>query len=597
MKGPFAPTLSGLVPLLALVACGSTTAPAPRVSVGTASAPPVASSAPPAEVVTPAPRKSDRFAIATENDAALSAAAAALDRGGNAVDAAVAGVLTGGVAQPSSTGLGADGFAVVWDAGSKTAYAVEFRAKAPKGLKRKDHLARATSKKKRGVMVGVPGLVAGLRAMHERSGKLTWADDVAPAIDAAEQGFVVSPYVAESLAWLAKDEDVDADFSIGAPKSGAPLTAPPPEGTVLVNARLAQTLRAIAKGGSAAFYTGDVAKDVVATARAAGSALTEADLASYEATVRDPLRTQWEGLLVLGAAPPSAGGVTVAELLGLFSKPDLGALGLDSALYVHFVAEGLRATLVDRQTYLGDPAFTKMDAASLLDRARLDAKRGSFRKDATTMPKLRSIAEGGTFHLSVIDDAGNAVSITTTLTDLFGAKLSTRAGFPLNDALTDFTMDEYGQRPTNRGPNFPRGGAKPTSSLAPTIVVRDGVAVLALGASGGLRAPTSVAEVLFARLAFDRPLADAIAHPRFYVPSTGALLLDGGLAPLAEDLRARGEIVDAKRADFSAVSAVERADVDGVRVLSASGDPRKHGVSLVRGGADASPATSPRSTP
>ena len=157
----------------------------------------------------------------------------------------------------------------------------------------------------------------------------------------------------------------------------------------------------------------------------------------------------------------------------------------------------------------------------------------------------------------------SAVSVTSTLTDLFGSKLVTRAGFPLNDALVDFAMDEYGQRPTNRGPNFPRGGARPTSSLTPTLVMRDGEVVLALGASGGLRAPSSVVEVLFARLVFERSLTEAVSGPRFHVPTSGALYLDSGLAKLVDDLRGRGEIVDAKRADFGAVSAVERRTEGG----------------------------------
>ncbi len=550
----------------------------------------------PAEPPEPLAKKVDRFAIATENDAALAVAATVLDRGGNAIDAAVAGILVAGVAQPSSTGLGGDGFAVVWDADKKTAFTVDFRATSPKGLRRADHLSRSPKKKKRGVMVGVPGMVAGLFAMHEHGGKLPWADLVGLAADVADQGFVVSPYLAEAFAWLANEKDVDPSFSVGQPMAGPPTDAsgarpaPVPSGASLQNPSLATALRAIATGGPKAFYSGELARDVVDTARAGGSSMTQADLALYQAAVREPLAFDWEGFRVLTVAPPSAGGVALAEMLGLFPKADLRALGFGTGPYVHLLAEGLRTTLVDRQLLIGDPAFTKMDVAALLDPARLNAKRASFHLDATTMPKIRGIKEGGTYHLAILDESGNAVSVTTTLTDLFGAKLVTRAGFPLNDALVDFTMDDYGQRPTNRGPNFPRGGARPTSSLTPTIVMRDGAVVLALGASGGLRAPSSVVEVLFARLVFDRPLAEAVSGPRFHVPSSGALYLDSGLAKLSEDLRGRGEIVDANRPDFGAISAVERHDENGRRVFGAAGDPRKHGVALVRSAPPRSPA-------
>ena len=571
--------------------CSSPPLSQPPRSTPTRAAPPPARVSEQGGAVPPAPpKKSDRFAIATENDAALAVAAAVLDRGGNAVDAAVAGVLAAGVAQPSSTGLGGDGFAVVWDAEKKTSFTVDFRVTSPKGLRRVDHLSRTPKHKKRGAMIGVPGMVAGLFAMHQRAGKLPWDDLVGLAADVAERGFVVSPYLAEAFAWLAAEKDVDPNFSVGEPMAGPKADAsgarplPVPAGASLQNPALAGALRALATGGPKAFYSGELGRDVVDTARAAGSSMTQADLAAYDAIVREPLSVDWEGFRVLTTPPPSGGGVMLAEMLGLFSKADLASLGFGTGPYVHVLAEGLRTSLADRQLLVGDPAFTKMDLGALLDPARLHAKRAGFRLDATTIPKMRSIKEGGTYHFAVIDESGGAVSVTSTLTDLFGSKLVTRAGFPLNDALVDFAMDDYGQRPTNRGPNFPRGGARPTSSLTPAIVMRDDEVVLALGASGGLRAPSSVVEVLFARLVFERSLAEAVSGPRFHVPTTGALFLDSGLAKLVDDLRARGEIVDAKRADFGAVSAVERRTEGGLRVLGAAGDPRKQGVSLVRTG-------------
>ena len=561
--------------LFLAAACSSSPAPVPpRPALAIAPDPAPASSAI-ARVATAAKR--DRFAVATENQAALDVAVSVLERGGTAIDAAVAGVLAGGVAQPSSTGLGGDGFALTWAADTKKAEVIDFRAVAPHGLRRRDHLSRNTEKKKRGAMVGVPGLVAGLALMHRRGGKTPWSELVALAADVAEKGAVVTPYTAEALGWMAHDNEV-ALGAMGRTDGGAGAAH---AGDTLKQPALGVALRTLAEQGPDAFYKGALGRDVVDAAREAGSAMTLADLSGYAAIVREPLAIAWEGFDVRTVPSPSGGGVMLGELLGLFSKADLVKLGLDSPSYVHLISEGQRTALADRQLFVGDPAYTKADPSELLDPARLRSVRASFAVDATHMPKLRSIAEGGTFHLSVIDEAGNAVSITATLTDMFGSRVVTRSGFALNDALVDFTMDDYGQRAYSRGPNFARGGARPAASMTPTIVLKDGRAAIVLGASGGLRAPSSIAEVLFALSAFDRPLRDAVSRPRAFVDSGGALLIDPGLAPIADDLRGRGEVVDAKRANFGAISAVTQRFEGGVRVLGAEGDARKNGVGTV----------------
>ncbi len=551
------------------VACSAASPTPPAVEPPT----PTTTAAP---VVAPAapPRPRDRFAVASENATGVEVARQVLERGGSAADATVAGVLVACTAHPSSCGLGGGGVSVVVGAGEP--FAIDFRETAPHGLRRADHLGKAPPSKRRGVMVGVPGLVAGLWQLHQRAGKLPWADVVGAAADVAERGFPLSPYMAQAFSWNAawiRDDAAAKRIALGDGESRV--------GETQKNARLADVLRKVAKDGAPGFYQGTVAEDVVKTAREAGGRLTLADLARYRAEVRPALAVAWGDRVVVSAPPPAAGGVLVAQVLGFVTPADLSELGWASGALVHVLAEAVRAAHADRTLFLGDPDFTKMDVGALVDGARLRARRAKVRMDATTLPKLPSIAEGGTLHFVAVDDAGLVVSTTATLTSMFGAKLVTSGGFALNDALTDFTADEYGQRAATRGPNFPRGGARPTSSLTPVVVLAQGAPVLALGGSGGLRAPNAVAQVILAHLGAGKPLAEAVSAPRVHVTSAGALRLEEGLRALEPDLLARGEVIERTGPSFASVVAVALRAEGGVRVLEPVFDPRKGGAVTV----------------
>jgi gamma-glutamyltranspeptidase/glutathione hydrolase len=569
------------VALAALIGCGSTTphgtppgtsAGAPSTSIADASAS-TGSAAPQA-------RASDRGAVATENPAVADIALQVLREGGNAADAAIAAVLLAGFAQPASTGLGGDGFAVIWDAAKKTSTVIDFRARAPAGMKMLDHLGRETPEKKRGTMVGMPGVVAGLAALRAAAASRSWTDLVNLVAATAAKGVVVSPYAAQSFAWLAErpaDADLLASFGLDAGSTDR-------TGQTIKDDALVATLRAIASDPGA-FYRDDIQRDITDTITSAGGKVAPSDFKSYAAVTREALDVKWAGYDVLLPPSPCGGGFVVGEMLGLFAEDDARALGFDTANYVHFLSEGLRTSGEDRIVAIGDPDFTKVDPATFLAPDRLAERRKGFKSDATTMPQRMSLGRKGTFHVSVVDAHQNAVSITTTVGDLFGARLVTKGGFVLNDALVDFTMDDYGQRLTNRGPNFPRGGARPVSPMAPAIVVKDGELVSVLGASGGSRIPAAVTETIFAHLVFGQSMKDAVAAPRFTTSPTGTLLLDSGLANLADDLTARGEVIeDRAGGDFAAVSAIAVGRDGALLVLEAAGDPRKHGVGLVEAG-------------
>lgn len=560
-----------------LLACG----PAPgRADVprpggsGSASARPIATNTVPAEK---APILSDdRFAVAGENASAVEVARAVLERGGSASDAAVAGLIVGCAAHAASCGLGGGGEALLLDGKSGAVVAVDFREVAPSGIKRADYLSKTPPKKKRGLMIGVPGFVAGLWAIHQRGGKLPWRAVVEAAIEPIERGLPLSPYAAQTLSWNAKwlaEDGLTGKLGPADPVAniGEPLLQP----------ALVGSLRVIAEQGRDGFYSGDLAKDFVDTARGAGARLTARDLSDYREVVREPLALEWEGAKVFTAPPSSGAGLTVLQLLAMFDKADVTALGAGTGPYVHLVAEGLRASYADRAQLIGDPAFTKVDVPALFDRAKMRARRAALKLDATTMPKIPSISESGTFVLVVVDQDKNVVSATASLTDMFGAKVVAAGGYALNDALTDFATDDYGQRVYTRGPNFARGGARPVSNLAPTIVTRDGALVVALGASGGLRGTTGVTQVLLHHLGFVLPLPEAVADARFHVTPGGSLKLDPDLTGLTADLVARGEVVETTAASFGAVTAVGSHTEHGVRMLEPVFDPRKGGAVTV----------------
>lgn len=545
------------------------TAPTPTRAASTSSASPA-----------PAP-KSHRFAVASENPAATQLAMGVLERGGNAVDAAIAGMLVIGVMQPVSSGIGGGGFAMVYDAKAKRVTVLDFRETAPRGLSPNDYVALwARRKVKGGIMTGVPGEVAGLSELHARWGKLAFAECVRGAADAALQGFPVSAHMARVLkmneAWVQKAPGYADIFH----PAGALLSV----GATAKNPALAATLKRIAAEGKAAFYEGSIAADVVETARASGSRMGMDDLARYQVIERAPLKTEWEGNEIYTMPLPSAGGVLMLETLHMHSKADLAALGFGTGAYQHMLAETFRGAVADRVRVLGDPAFVKVDVDALVSRERMKARRARISPTATTPAEKFSMNEAGTSHLVAVDEEGNVVSITSTVNNMFGAKLVTKGGFVLNDELNDFTFERveriFGIR---FGPNRPRASARPVSSMTPTIVFRGNTPILSLGGSGGPRIATATTQVLLAHLAFDRKVDEAVADARIETPPWGGLYVDTSTPPeVIKDLEERGEVVSSTMPNFSAVQAVSIQVKDGARVIEAAADPRKGGGAAVQ---------------
>ncbi len=529
-----------------------------------------------------APQPRAPFAIATESPGATKQAARLLESGGNAIDAAVLAALISGFSNPSSSGIGGGGFALVYSARDKRVSVLDFRESAPAGVDASVLAKRPLPEDKRGHAVGVPGEVAGLFDLHQRFGKTPWQQLVLRAARLAEQGFPAEPHtVAQVEDYKSSPLARSANFK----QVYLPGGAPPTLGQVLRAPRLAKTLRRIAAQGRRGFYEGAVASDLVATAKSAGGSLELADLAGYQAVPREPLRVSWEGKQILTMPPPSAGGLLLAETLALFSRAELVALDGARGKRIHLLAEAMRGAFADRVRYLGDPAFASVDVAKLLEPQRLARRKARIAEDRThTQPRF-GLEEAGTHHLVVADPDGNWVTLTTTTNDAFGAKLvAEQSGVLLNNQLLDFATPEslvvFGM---TESPNRPRPGARPVSSMAPTLVLEGGQPILALGGSGALTIAPNITQVLLNRLAFELSVPDALSAPRFTIPSprTGQTLwLETKLAQaFGQDLEARGELLLTKDSQ----NAVQILARDGTGYAAAA-DPRKQGAAVVGAG-------------
>lgn len=515
-------------------------------------------------------------AVASESPEAARQAMAQLRAGGNAVDAAVTAALVAGVVSPVSSGLGGGAFIHYFDAATQRAIILDARETAPAAFDAEGFEVRPIPHEQRGRLVGVPGELRGLYELHRRYGSRSWADVVTPAAEVAAKGFVVNRHLARTLSFAQERLMVEPALRELWFPGGSPRQA----GTRVKNPNLAATLRRIAQEGPQAFYEGTIAADIVAAARRYGGALSLEDLANYRVLEREPLTVQWEGYTVHTMPLPSAGGLMLAQALGLFSKADLQRLGFNTPAYQHALGEAFRASIADRLRYLGDPSFEPLDLGALIEPSRLRQRR-----EQLSMFRTRSLGalvppEHGTHHLVTADAAGNVVSLTTTVNKGFGAKIvAANSGVVLNDELDDFTLKQWVEPlGMTRSPNRPRAGARPVSSMTPTLVLRDGRVVLAAGGSGGFNIATNVAQMVVAHLAFERPIADLVREPRIQIPLGGATLRVPKATPAEHvaDLRLRGEIVEPVRFTSTAVQLLTHTGGS----WQAAADPRKFGLAL-----------------
>ena len=476
-----------------------------------------------------------------------------LDRGGNAVDAAVAVGFALAVTYPRAGNLGGGGFMVIHLAKDNRDVAIDYRETAPAAATPTmflDAKGNPDPKKSRdsGLAVGVPGTVAGLALAREKygSGKLSLADLIAPAIRLASQGFPVEDDTADSLPRakerLARWPSSAAIFLTGG--------QPPSEGDRLLQFDLADTLRAIAQDGPGAFYQGSIAGEIADAVVKAGGIMTKDDLANYHALERPVVRGTYRGYDIVSMPPPSSGGVALIEMLNILEGYDLAKLGRGEQS-LHDLIEAMKRAYADRAVFMGDPDAVKMPIAGLLSKKYAAALRAGIGDKATPAADIHAgkpaDAEGqNTTHFSVIDRDGNAVSNTYTLNFSYGLGLvADGTGVLLNNELDDFTSkpgtaNAYGLVGFNA--NLPAPNKRPLSSMTPTIVLKDGKPFLITGAPGGSRIITAVLQVISNVIDFHMAVDKAVSAPRLHNQwQPDRTLAEPGFAPdVLDALQRRG---------------------------------------------------------
>jgi len=472
-----------------------------------------------------APVSAENGMVATAQHLATHVGVEVLRSGGNAVDAAVAVGYALAVVYPAAGNIGGGGFMTLHLADGRQRF-IDFRERAP--LAAHAHLFLDESGEPDALLstrghlaVGVPGTVAGLELAREAYGTQKRQRLIAPAIRLAERGFVLQEgdiaLFEVANADLAQDPASAAIFLPG----GKPLKA----GDTLRQKDLARSLRAISRHGSAGFYRGQLADRLVAASRGGGGLLSHEDLQQYRAVEREPIRCQYRGLSVLAAPPPSSGGVTLCQILGILEAYPLQAYGFGSARAVHLTIEAMRHAYADRNQYLGDPDFVDNPVARLLHpehaariRERIAPDRAG--NSAELAPGLPGKEGSHTTHYSIADRFGNAVSVTYTINDWFGARVTAAGtGILLNNEMDDFTSKPgtpnlYGLVQGEANAIAP--GKRPLSSMTPTIVLRDGSPVAVLGTPGGSRIITAVLLTLLNLVDYGMDLQEAVDAPRFH---------------------------------------------------------------------------------
>jgi gamma-glutamyltranspeptidase / glutathione hydrolase len=502
--------------------------------------------------------------VAAAHPLAAQAGAEVLERGGSAVDAAIAVQMVLGLVEPESSGIGGGAFMLHWSESEKKLRTYDGRETAPaaarpdrfiKDGKPMAFLDAAVG----GRSVGVPGVLRMLELAHGRHGRLPWHELFTAAIRIADEGFEVAPKLREALErerFLREDPMARKLYY---------------SGNRVVNREYAETLRAVARGGASVFYEGDIAKDIVLAVRAHEKAgdLTEEDLRSYRAVEREAVCGPYRSWRVCSMGPPSSGGVALLQILGLLERTSFARAPAQSAAALHFFAEAGKLAYADRARYLADPDFIAVPVKSLISPSYLEKRAKLITERAMTLAAPGD-AEAGTSHFSIVDSRGDVVSMTTTIEAVFGSRVMVR-GFLLNNQLTDF--DFMPARANSVAP-----GKRPRSSMAPSVVFERGEVRMAVGSPGGSMIINYVAKALVGTLDWSLDIQSAIELPNFGSRNGPTLIEQGsGYEKLAPELAERGHQVE-RIPLTSGLHGIERV-AGGWR---GGADPRREGVARGR---------------
>ena len=478
-----------------------------------------------AQAASQAPVAAENGMVVSAQHLATKVGVDVLKDGGNAVDAAVAVGYALAVVYPAAGNLGGGGFMTIQLADGRKTF-LDFREKAPlaatanmyldkdgnviKGASTTGHLA-----------VGVPGTVSGMEMAREKYGTMKRAALIAPAIKYAQDGFVLDQGDVDLLVTATEDFKKDAATAAIFLNNGAAF-AP---GQKLVQKDLAATLKAVSDKGEDGFYKGAVGAAIVASSQAGKGIITQADLDQYKTRELKPVECNYRGYGIVSAPPPSSGGVIICEILNVLEGYPLKELGFRSAQSVHYQIEAMRHAYVDRNSYLGGPDFIKNPLDRLLSkdyaaklRAAIDPAKAGVSKDIK--PGVAPHEGNNTTHYSIVDKWGNAVSVTYTLNDWFGAKVTAaKTGVILNDEMDDFTAkigvpNLYGLVQGEANAIAP--GKRPLSSMSPTVVTKDGKTVMVVGTPGGSRIITAVLHTIINVIDYGMNAQEAVDAPKFH---------------------------------------------------------------------------------
>jgi gamma-glutamyltranspeptidase/glutathione hydrolase len=532
--------------------------------------------------------------IAAANPYAAQAGLEMLRKGGSAVDAAIASQMVLTLVEPESSGIGGGAFMLVWDPAKKRMTSFDGREAAPASATPTMFLDPFGQPRQHfdaipgGLSVGVPGVLAMLEMAHKKYGKLPWATLFQPAIALAEKGVPVTGKLANELREfpkIAAMPDVKRYFSR---PDGTLVQA----GDILKNPELAATFRLIAAHGAHAFYSGEIAQAIVDKVQHAPvnpAGMTLKDLAAYHAVERAPVCGTYRTNKVCSMGPPSSGGIAVLQTLAMLERYKPEELKPNTLQEIHLFSQASRLAFADRITFVGDPAFVHVPRRGLLDRGylrqrsdliNLSRDMGAAEPGTPPMQRAEFAPEAmhelhGTSHMSIVDDAGRVVSMTTTVEFMLGSEMMVK-GFFLNNELTDFSF-----MPTRDGKpvaNAPAPGKRPMSAMSPTIVLDPaGKFRLALGSPGGPAIISYVGETLVGMIDGGLDPQAAVRLPHHIVMS-GPLLLekDTPIAALAPQFEAMGYEVKPATVEMSGLQIVARTK----NGYAGAADPRREGVAL-----------------
>ena len=514
-------------------------------------------------------------AVAMPDSYSADAAMQVLQEGGNAIDAAITAQFVLAVTLPEAGNVGGGGFMTIKFEDSTDF--LDYREMAPENAHRDMYLDEQGNVKPHESLFGakasgIPGTVAGMWAAHKKYGTLDWERLLAPAVDLAEQGFVVHEKLANNIDHYierTKEASINNNFSEYFAHAKAGTTFKQPE--------LAKTLKAIQQQGKDGFYKGDVAKHIVDFMQQNGGLITYEDLLAYKAVWRKPLHLNWQGYELVTAPPPSSGGVAVAQWIGMLEAYDAthDLPAQNSTEYIHVMSEIGKRVFADRAEYMGDPDFVSVPVEALTDanyitQRAADIQPTSISDTPSVKPGLKESED--TTHFSIMDRWGNAVANTTTINLTFGSGVVvTGAGFLLNDE-----MDDFSAKPGV--PNFfgAVGGEanaiepykRMLSSMTPTLVTKDDQVVLVTGSPGGTTIISSVTQSLLNALLYDMSAEEAVNSPRFHhqlLPKDTIRMHDGFTEATVNELKAMGYTIDNRR--FGDVHLIKRTK-EGVEAAS-----------------------------